>query len=103
LAIRELNRRLRRLEARAPGRCASKPHAEAAAALDAEIEEMLRDLPDPDEPAWGPEHHAVLAKAAALHRIRWAPSAGGQPGHDLMANPSAVVQIARILREAGVG
>src|SRR5215207_5546898 len=42
------------------------------------------------------------ADAAALHRRRWAPSAGAERGHDLAADPEVVVEVARILREAGV-
>ena len=102
--MRELDRRLRRLEA-------SLPHpryhpaelgAEALEAMDARIARMLAPLPDPDTPDWTPAHHAVLVGAAALHRRRWAPSAGAEPGHDLLTDPGVAVQVARILREAGV-
>jgi hypothetical protein len=44
----------------------------------------------------------VLAEAAVLHRRRWAPSAGAERGHDLAADPEVVVEVARILRKAGV-
>ncbi len=70
--------------------------------MDARIARMLAPLPDPDTPDWRPKHHAVLTEAAALHRRRWAPSAGAEHGHDLTADPAAVVKVARILREAGV-
>jgi hypothetical protein len=70
--------------------------------MDARIARMLAPLPDPDTPDWTPAHHAVLAEAAALHRCRWAPSAGAERGHDLAADPAVVVEVARILREAGV-
>jgi hypothetical protein len=63
---------------------------------------MLAPLPDPDSPDWTPEHHTVLVEAAAMKRRQWAASAGAEPGHDLLADPEAVVQVARILREAGV-
>ena len=104
MSTRELDRRLRRLEA-------SLPHpqqqlvelgVEALEAMDARIARMLAPLPDPDTPDWTPAHHAVLAEAAALHRRRWAPSAGAERGHDLTADPAAVVKVARILCEAGV-
>jgi len=105
LSVRELDRRLRRLEA-------SLPHpqhhlaelgAEKLEAMDARIARMLAPLPDPDTPDWTPAHHAVLAEAAALHRRRWAPSAGAERGHDLLADPDAMVEVARILRAAEVG
>jgi hypothetical protein len=104
LPVRELERRLRRLEASLPH---PRPHppelgAEAREAMDARIARMLAPLPDPDTPDWTPAHHAVLVEAAALHRRRWAPSAGAERGHDLTADPAAVVKVARILREAGV-
>ena len=70
--------------------------------MDARIARMLAPLPDPDTPDWTPAHHALLAEAAALNRRRWAPSAGVEPGHDLLADPGVAVQVARILREAGV-
>ena len=104
MSARELDRRLRRLEA-------SLPHpqhhlaelgAEELEAMDARIARMLAPLPDPDTPDWTPAHHAVLAAAAALHRRRCAPSAGAERGHDLAADPEVVVEVARILREAGV-
>jgi hypothetical protein len=63
---------------------------------------MLAPLPDPDTPDWTPAHHAVLAEVAALNRRRWAPNAGAEPGHDLLVDPEVVVQVARILRKAGV-
>ena len=104
MSVRELGRRLRRLEV-------SLPHpryhpqelgAEALEAMDARIARMLAPLPDPDTPDWTPAHHAALTEAAALHRRRWAPSAGAERGHDLAADPEVVVEVARILREAGV-
>ena len=104
MSARELDRRLRRLEA-------SVPHpqhhlaefgAEELEAMDARIARMLAPLPDPDSPDWTPAHHAVLAEAAALHRRRWALRVGAKPGHDLANDPGMVVQVARILREAGV-
>ena len=64
---------------------------------------MLAPVPDPDTPDWRPKHHAVPTEAAALHRRRWAPSAGAEPGHDLLADPDAMVEVARILRAAEVG
>ena len=76
--------------------------AEELKAMDARIARMLAPLPDPDTPDWTPAHHAALAEAAALHRRRWAPSAGAERGHDLLADPGIAVQVARILREAGV-
>ena len=100
--MRELDRRLRRLEAAAPPLPAPGLPAEVGGAIDARIIDLLRGLPDSDSPTWGPEHHAVLAEAAALHRRRWAPSAGAERGHDLAADPEVVVEVARILRKAGV-
>ena len=76
--------------------------AEALEAVDARIARMLAPLPDPDSPDWSPAHHAVLVEAAALNRRRRAQRADAEPGHDLLADPEAVVQVARILREAGV-
>ena len=76
--------------------------AEAVEARNARVARMLAPLPDPDTPDWTPAHHAVLAEAAVLHRRRWAPSAGAERGHDLAADPEVVVEVARILREAGV-
>ena len=76
--------------------------AEELETMDACIAQMLAPLPDPDTPDWTPAHHAVLAEAAALHGRRRAPSAGAERGHDLTADPAAVVKVARILREAGV-
>ncbi len=104
MSARELDRRLRRLEASVP-RPRNQPAefgAEALEAIDARVARMLAPLPDPDTPDWTPAHHAVLAEAAALHRRRWVPIAGAKPGHDLLADPDAVVQVARILRDAGV-
>jgi hypothetical protein len=104
LPARELERRLRRLEASVP-RPRLRPselRAEALEAMDARIARMLAPLPDPDSPDWTPAHHAVLAEAAALKRRQWAASAGAESGHDLLAEPGVVVQVARILREAGV-
>ena len=104
MSARELGRRLRRLEA-------SLPHpqhhlaelgAEELEAMGARVARMLAPLPDPDSPDWTPAHHAILAEAAALNRRRWAQAADNQPGHDLLADPGAVVEVARILREAGV-
>ena len=104
MPVRELDRRLRRLEA-------SLPHpqqqvvelgAGALDAMDARIAQMLAPLPDPDTPDWTPAHHAVLVEAAGLNRRRWVPGAGAESGHDLTADPAAVVKVARILREAGV-
>jgi hypothetical protein len=103
LSVRELDRRLRRLEAAAPPRPAPGPPADVAEAIDAQIVALVQGLPDPDSPAWGPEHHAVLAHAAALHRRRWIQRTGAEHGYDLVADPVAVVEVARILREAGVG
>ena len=77
--------------------------AEELEAIDARVARMLAPLPDPDTPDWTPAHHAVLAEAAALHRRRWAPSAGAEPGHDLLADPDAMIEMARILRAAEVG
>jgi hypothetical protein len=105
LSVRELGRRVRRLEASVP-RPRHRPSelgGQALEAVDACIAQMLAPLPAPDSPDWTPAHHAVLAEAAALHRRRWAPSAGAEEGgHDLLADPAAVVEVARILREAGV-
>ena len=102
--MRELDRRLRRLEASLPHPRYHPPElgAEALEAMDACIARMLAPLPDPDSPDWTPAHHAVLVEAAALKRCLWATSAGAEPGHDLLAAPDAVVEVARILREAGV-
>ena len=103
MAIRDLDRRLGRLEAAVPSpHRASEAPAEALEAIDVQMAAMLRDLPDPDSPTWRAQHYVVLTEAAALHRGRWAPSAGGQPGHDLMADPGTVVQVTRILRQVGV-
>ena len=104
MSARELDRRLRRLEASVP-RPRNQPAefgAEALEAIDTRVARMLAPLPAPDTPDWTPAHHAVLAEAAALHRRRWVPIAGAKPGHDLLADPDAVVQVARILRDAGV-
>ena len=70
--------------------------------VDARIARMLAPLPDPDSPDWTPAHHAVLVEAAALTRARWAANANADPGHDLLADPEAVVEVARILRSVGV-
>jgi hypothetical protein len=105
LPARELERRLRRLEASMPDPRHRPPElgTEPLEALDACIARMLATLPDPDGPDWRPAHHAVLVEAAALHRRRWASSAGDEErGHDLLADPEAVVQVARILRDVGV-
>jgi hypothetical protein len=104
LSVRELGRRLRRLEASLPHPRYHAPElgTDALEAMDARIARMLAPLPDPDSPDWSPAHHAILAEAAALNRRRWAPSAGAEPGHDLMADPEVVVQVARILRGVGV-
>ena len=91
-----------RRRCRARGLSRPELGAEALEAMDARIARMLAPLPDPDSPDWTPAHHAVLVEAAALNRRRWAASAGAEPGHDLLADPEAVVQVARILREAGV-
>jgi hypothetical protein len=104
LPVRELDRRLRRLEASVPR---PRPHppelgAEAREAVDACIAQMLAPLPAPDSPDWTPAHHAILVEAAALTRRRWVQHADAQPGHDLLADPEAVVQVSRILREAGL-
>ncbi len=103
--MRELERRLRRLEAWTPRPRHHPPElgAEALEEMNARIARMLAPLPDPDTLDWAPAHHVVLAEAAALKRRRWAQRAGAKPEHDLMADPAAVVQVARILREAGVG
>ncbi len=105
MSARELDRRLRRLEASLPHSRYHPPElgAEALEAMDVRIARMLAPLPDPDTPDWRPTHRAVLAEAAALHRRRWAPSAGAEPGHDLLADPDAMVEVARILRAAEVG
>jgi len=76
--------------------------AEALVEVDARIAWMLAPLPDPDTPDWTPAHHAVLVEAAGLNRRRWVLGAGAESGHDLTADPAAVVKVARILREAGV-
>ena len=104
MSARELDRRLRRLEASLPHPRHYPPElgADALEAMDARIARMLAPLPAPDSPDWTSVHHAVLAEAAALHRRRWASSAGAEPGHDLLADPGVAVQVARILREAGV-
>ncbi len=101
MSVRELGRRLPRLEASLPYP-RHHPAELGAEALDARVARMLAPLPDPDSPDWSPAHHAILAEAAALNRRRWAPSAGAEPGHDLMADPEVVVQVARILRGVGV-
>ncbi len=77
--------------------------AEALQVMDARVTRMLAPVPDPDTPDWRPMHHAVLTEDAALPRRRWAPSAGAEPGHDLLADPDAMVEVARILRAAEVG
>ena len=104
MPARELARRLRRLEASVP--CPrhqpAELGAEALVEVDARIAWMLAPLPDPDTPDWTPAHHAVLVEAAALKRRQRAASAGTASGHDLLAEPGVVVQVARILREAGV-
>jgi hypothetical protein len=104
LPVRELDRRLRRLEAAVPPPRPLPPElgTEALEAMDVRTARMLAPLPDPDSPDWSPAHYAILAEAAALNRRRWAPSAGAEHGHDLLADPDVVVQVARILREAGV-
>jgi hypothetical protein len=104
LPVRELERRLRRLEASVPRLRPLLPklEGEALEAVDACIAQMLAPLPAPDSPDWTPQHHAVLVEAAALKRRQWAVSADAEPGHDLLADPDAVVQVARILRDAGV-
>ena len=104
MSVRELDRRLRQLEASVPHPQHHPPElgAEALEALDARIAQMLAPLPAPDSLDWTPAHHAVLVEAAGLNRRRWAPGAGAEPGHDLLADPGAVVEVARILREAGV-
>jgi hypothetical protein len=104
LSVRELERRLRRLEASMPNPLRQPPElgAEELEAIDARVARMLAPLPAPDSPDWTPAHHAILAEAAALNRRRWAQAADNQPGHDLLADPGAVVEVARILREAGV-
>ena len=102
---RELDRRLRRLEASLPHPRHHPPElaSEALQVLEARIARMLAPLPAPDSPDWTPAHHAALAEAAALHRRRWGISAGAGPGHDLLADPGVVREVARILREAGLG
>jgi hypothetical protein len=104
LAARELERRLRRLEASVPH---ARPHppelgAEALEALDACIARMLATLPAPDSADWTPAHHAVLVEAATLSRRRRAQRPHPEPGHDLAADPEVVVEVGRVLREAGV-
>ena len=76
--------------------------SEALEAMDARVARMLAPLPDPDSPDWTPAHHAVLVEAAALKRRQWTASASIEYGHDLLADPEAVIEVARILREAGV-
>ena len=104
MSVRELDRRLRRLEVSLPHPRYHPPKlgAEALEEMDARVARMLAPLPDPDTPDWTPAHHAVLVNAAPLNRRRWVPSAGAEPGHDLLADPETVVAVARILREAGV-
>jgi hypothetical protein len=104
LSVRELDRRLRRLEASVPHwrQQPAELGAEALEAMDARIARMLALLPAPDSPDWTPTHHAVLVEAAALHRRRWVTGANAEPGHDLLADPETVVQVARILRSVGV-
>ncbi len=104
MSVRELGRRLRRLEASVPHprRQPAELGAEAVEATNARIARMLAPLPDPDTPDWTPAHHAVLVEAAGLNRRRWVLGAGAESGHDLTADPAAVVKVARILREAGV-
>jgi hypothetical protein len=101
LSVRELERRLEASVPRARPR-PSELGAEGLEAMDARIARMLAPLPPPDSPDWTPAHHAVLVEAAALKRRQWTASAGVEPGHDLLANPGVVVEVARILREAGV-
>jgi hypothetical protein len=104
LSVLELDRRLRRLEASVPDPRQQPPElgAEALEAIDARVVRMLAPLPAPDNPDWTPAHYAVLVEAAALSRCRWSSGAESEPGHDLLANPEAVVQVARILRSVGV-
>ncbi len=104
MSVRELGRRLRRLEASVPHprRQPAELGAEAVEATNARIARMLAPLPAPDMPDWTPAHHAVLVEAAGLNRRRWVLGAGAESGHDLTADPAAVVKVARILREAGV-
>jgi len=104
LSVRELERRLRRLEASVPQPRHQQAElgAEALEAMDIRVARMLAPLPDPDTPDWTPAHHAVLAEAAALKRRQWTASASIEYGHDLLADPEAVIEVARILREAGV-
>ena len=73
--MRELDRRLRRLEVSLPHPRYHPPEL-GAEALEACVARMLAPLPDPDSPDWSPAHHAILAEAAALNRRRWAASAG---------------------------
>ena len=103
MSARELDRRLRRLEASVPHprHRPAEPGAGALDAVDARIAQMLAPLPAPDSPDWTPAHHAALVEAAGLNRRRWVPGAGAEPGHDLLADPQAVLEVARILREAG--
>jgi hypothetical protein len=70
--------------------------------VQARIDELLRDAPDPDSPDWTPEHHRLLCEAAALYRQCWPSSDVISPQHDLLAQPEKVIAVARILREAGV-
>jgi hypothetical protein len=95
---------LRRLEASVPHpqHHLAELGGQALEAVDACIAQMLAPLPAPDSPDWTPAHHAILVEAAALTRRRWVQHADAQPGHDLLADPEAVVQVSRILREAGV-
>jgi hypothetical protein len=103
LPVRELDRRLRRLEASLPHPQQQVVELEAGAldAMDARIAQMLAPLPAPDSPDWTPAHHAVLVEAAGLNRRRWVPGTRAELGHDLLADPQAVLEVARILREAG--
>jgi hypothetical protein len=101
LPVRELERRLRRLEASVP-RPRHHPPELGGEALEARIAQMLAPLPAPDSPDWTPQHHAVLVEAAALRRRRWATDEDAQPGHDLLADAEAVVKVARILRAVGI-
>src|SRR5918994_598544 len=86
LSVRELDRRLRRLEASVPRPRPQQAElvAEALEAMDARIARMLAPMPAPDSPDWTPQHHAVLVEAAALRRRRWATGANAEPGHDLL-------------------
>ncbi len=103
MSVRELDRRLRRLEVSLPHPRYHPPKlgAEALEAMDARVARMLAPLPDPDTPDWTPAHHAVLVEAAGLNRRRWVPGTRAELGHDLLADPQAVLEVARILREAG--